>query len=532
MVLGLLAPELVVWNAWEQRKKVKRLSALMRRRGFMPKESTAQERISGWFNRTWQNVRATFSPRAEETQELADLTSTRIRDRNQDRHNLADVESSRMHNKHLNAWTDVHSWLVVMGGFAFEDKSPEDQQFMPGTLQRIPINRDLFAWMVRTRPHLIPDISRAYIEDKSKSDWLAKGLTCWQSGYFCIQCSFRLSQQLSITLLELNVFAHAICALLLFLVWWDKPRDILVPTTISSEEALQICARHLDTGKSVVDARGAKHHIYPSQMQGHSPPDECFELVHPTTIIFRKNAGNNAFMMFADGTRYKYLKVRGTYWRLDVLNLSDVKANLHPELGHSSEIAVVFQSDDISRLGNTSAYNTQIRANREVPRFGTLMAPILNYRTPDWSFEDHFMDIISGSIRRVSDHVQMVVGITFASACYGGLHLNAWTNAFPSHAALMMWRAASITLLATGPFCLALAALFTGLDWSRCYVLPKAFVTTYFPISFTLCLLGVFIVWYILCRTFIVVECCILLAHIPESALRVTTWAAYIPSFG
>jgi len=201
MVLGLLAPELVVWNAWEQRKKVKRLNALMRRRGFMPKKSTARERISRWFNRTWQNIRAPFSPGAEETQELVDLTSSGTRNRKlqtwpdihgwlvamsgmaaqvlfsprtEDRQNLADVISSRMHNKHLNAWTDVHSWLVVMGGFAFEDKSPEDQQFMPGTLQRIPINLKLFEWMVETRPHLIPDISRAYIEDKSKSDGLQK----------------------------------------------------------------------------------------------------------------------------------------------------------------------------------------------------------------------------------------------------------------------------------------------------------------------------------------------------------------------
>jgi hypothetical protein len=37
--------------------------------------------------------------------------------------------------------------------------------------------------------------------------------------------------------------------------------------------------------------------------------------------------------------------------------------------------------------------------------------------------------------------------------------------------------------------------------------------------------------WYIFCRAFIVVESFIMLAHIPDTALHVPTWAAYIPSF-
>lgn len=37
MIIGLLAPELVVWNAWEQRKEVKEISALMQKHLFMPK---------------------------------------------------------------------------------------------------------------------------------------------------------------------------------------------------------------------------------------------------------------------------------------------------------------------------------------------------------------------------------------------------------------------------------------------------------------------------------------------------------------
>lgn len=137
-----------------------------------------------------------------------------------------DPKQIRQYNGHINAWTDVHSWLVVMGGVAFEDTAPEDQQLMPENRQRIPLTPELFEWMVKLKPRLIPDISSETIQDKSKSDLLSMALTCWQASYFCIQCIFRLSQQLSITHLEINVFAHAICALLLYL-FGGKNQEIL-----------------------------------------------------------------------------------------------------------------------------------------------------------------------------------------------------------------------------------------------------------------------------------------------------------------
>lgn len=56
MVLGLLAPELVVWNAVEQRKQVKRLNILMREKGFMPAKSSALGRLHQWI--AWARQRA------------------------------------------------------------------------------------------------------------------------------------------------------------------------------------------------------------------------------------------------------------------------------------------------------------------------------------------------------------------------------------------------------------------------------------------------------------------------------------------
>jgi hypothetical protein len=35
--------------------------------------------------------------------------------------------------------------------------------------------------------------------------------------------------------------------------------------------------------------------------------------------------------------------------------------------------------------------------------------------------------------------------------------------------------------------------------------------------------------WYILCRAFIVVECFIMLAHLPDTTLEIPQWATYVP---
>jgi hypothetical protein len=45
MMIGLIAPELVVWNAWEQRRQMKRVSLLMQTKGFMPTSPTLWRRI-------------------------------------------------------------------------------------------------------------------------------------------------------------------------------------------------------------------------------------------------------------------------------------------------------------------------------------------------------------------------------------------------------------------------------------------------------------------------------------------------------
>jgi hypothetical protein len=74
------------------------------------------------------------------------------------------------------------------------------------------------------------NISKKDLQDKSKANGLAKSLVCFQAFWFCVQCLARVAQALPVTLLELNTFAHSTCALLIYILWWDKPLDVEQPT--------------------------------------------------------------------------------------------------------------------------------------------------------------------------------------------------------------------------------------------------------------------------------------------------------------
>lgn len=422
----------------------------------------------------------------------------------------------------LHAWTDVHSWLIVMGGLAFEDTAPEDQQFIPKRRQRVVFACTNIELLTRNGRLLIPDISREQLEDKSKSDMLGKMLTCWQAGYFCVQCIFRLSKALSITLLELNVFAHAICALLLFLIWWDKPRDVQEPLLIRDEEALDICAIMNSVSLEMV-----LHVRWKPKFDDYSP-NKYFEVLRPTKLTLKPLE----YGPFAIGPyEHPYLKIRGSYWAL---------------IGSETlehEIIITLDHRDINRLDRACRAARQDRI--ETANADTRYQPYaVLERVPNWSLS------IKRTINQMIDanwanlysreFFWLMLGLTFAGACYGGLHLTAWFSQFPTDLQAILWRAASTTILLTGPSCALLVTqmAFTSWEYDRYLSLERRhsrYAAAVGAISVCIQWCGWLIpvvlslLWYTLCRTFIVVGCFIMLTHIPESALQVPTWSAYIP---
>lgn len=129
----------------------------------------------------------------------------------------------------------VHGHYFAMGGLAVE--------FRPyRRVERYIIDVETFNKFLSELPESIPAITEEEIMDKSKANGLAKALVCLQAGWFCVQCVNRIFQGLSISLLELSTLGHSLCALLMYLLWWDKPLNIQEPTILRDESAVGFVA--------------------------------------------------------------------------------------------------------------------------------------------------------------------------------------------------------------------------------------------------------------------------------------------------
>ena len=65
------------------------------------------------------------------------------------------------------------------------------------------------------------DVSSKEIMDKSKANVLGKGLICVQVTWFAIQVITRLVAGYPLTLIELHTVVHVVCALAMYILWWE-----------------------------------------------------------------------------------------------------------------------------------------------------------------------------------------------------------------------------------------------------------------------------------------------------------------------
>ena len=118
------------------------------------------------------------------------------------------IRDLRAHGEKMSAsheWTMAHSFFACTGGFAFQLNNGES--FLPADCpKRLAITARGMALLAKCG-HL-PDIPRAEIVDKSKANDLAKALVMVQALWMLLQVIERLIVRLPVTLLEVNTIAH------------------------------------------------------------------------------------------------------------------------------------------------------------------------------------------------------------------------------------------------------------------------------------------------------------------------------------
>uniref|UniRef100_U4LQ61 Uncharacterized protein n=1 Tax=Pyronema omphalodes (strain CBS 100304) TaxID=1076935 RepID=U4LQ61_PYROM len=121
----------------------------------------------------------------------------------------------------------MQCFYVAMGGVVVDFSAVEDQE-----CKEFLSEKGLGSmWTLTTNgfhESRITDLPCKSISDKSKADVLAKGLTI-----------SRKIEGLPLTVLEIHTLVHVVCALFMYVLWFEKPVDVRDPTVIKVEDAIK-----------------------------------------------------------------------------------------------------------------------------------------------------------------------------------------------------------------------------------------------------------------------------------------------------
>ena len=354
--------------------------------------------------------------------------------------------------------------------------------------------------MAKHWPHLLVSsgVTRDQIRDRGKANGLTKFLACWQATWFCVQCIYRLSSGLSISLLELNVFGHAICAVLIYALWWEKPQDVTQPhvfAMLDSHEAAAALCTFSRMGRIFRERQELGSLAY-HPLRRSEADESTIDLRGPGVILLKPHS--RKCDPTSSETSSLSFKVGDTCWRV--------------------ELRPAWNDPDLTRdivLIDQWAF-ARLKYGGEMSGTGVYLP--LSLRCRDWCIDiDYNADLDIEPLNTL----YYSAAISFASAIYGGLHLTAFWAPFPSAVERLLWRTSSLTVVVFG-------AVFCILVCVNAYVEKQYRDTSVFGY----CLLAFLVpalLWYLLCRAFLVIECFISLAYLSPSQLAIPTWSLYIP---
>jgi hypothetical protein len=236
----LLFPEFILTHAILERQ--------MAFRGFdSVKDFVAPGRPRNWYQACWDFVknvaRCSSRSKTADPVEIDDLeqsaatrTSSVVEEGPENSETSPNPYSSKP------SWTLKHSYYVNMGGLRlrghlkkYEDGNAQDGA--PTETLDIPITcRQLYVLLFPKFIPSPPKIKLDSIEDRSKSDSLAKTITLIQVLWLALSVLTRASRKLAISQLEIAALAFAACTVVTYLFYWEKPQDVMTFTTLESVE--------------------------------------------------------------------------------------------------------------------------------------------------------------------------------------------------------------------------------------------------------------------------------------------------------
>ena len=418
----------------------------------------------------------------------------------------------------------------------------------------------------------VPNVPETLIADKSKADFVAKLLATLQASWFLVQCVARLKAHLTITLLELNTLAHVICALLMYLLWMNKPYDVHEPIRISGEWVRPLCAtmwmfshisteKHWDNQYEVTDQPEIERLLFADVghlRSSHRVGKQNFEANTERKVTASAENEEDLTLPPPHGDLSDGTSVTRYVRKADII-LSNAMC-LETGFGPKRE-SLHFKQRNISR-SDTPKYITPrvqidmtgtrltrfrlasavLRENQHIwgkyakpyERIPQVEAGCPIYEFPAKNLKANFLDPHVSNwpgddLLGREDKVLRSFLLSFATAAYGGIHASAWNEYFVTASERHWWRFSSV-FVAAGGVVISLRSIgkptlnrFDDIKnvWLRVVssILLLPLAALIFHAGYT----------YVVVRSYLVVEALISLRQLPIDAYQTPRFVQFIP---
>ena len=454
-----------------------------------------------------------------------------------------------------------------MGGFCL-DMTHDTERVWPQGLNRLVLEPSAITYMLKEFSTIsLSYLSSKEILDKSKADHLAKSLVCLQALWYCTNFFSRLAMALPVTLLELNTFAHSICALLIYMLWWEKPLDIGEPTLIktdASETLRDFCAvcyscdkrLWVDKWKVTEKSTGKPERTRPFSIIQKEIENWIKNEIGAITTNDKSHVSQNLLQCQISGVENRERPTpKFANRRPPIPSFKGLDTN------ECHYLFTSYQPPIIQLKGNESIFHTNkyVRPEYETIEIDETFLARIQRCTKFFTGRPEIVGVLGGP-RRLSkrlanftersivesrfkpfifDEIQ-IVAITLSGIFYGGLHALSWdSTALKTGLETLLWKISCATIIAIGFLLLVIEVVHTG--WNRLGVplgsrgvkglwhnFQQGSVNDCMFFAGLLLVLALSLL-YILSRVFLIVEVFISLPHADPAVYRTPNWSAYWP---
>lgn len=395
----------------------------------------------------------------------------------------------------------------------------------------------------------LPKISEEEIMDKSKVDELGKLLACTQVTWMVVQVCTRLGLRLPVTLLEVTAVSHVVCALVLYALWWHKPRKVDEPTVLTGDwvrslAAFMLMCSHESEGQILPGFHLKGEH---SEIAGLKllPADATIHGGSPQTGRFTFAPKHEA-TLYAGAVRVRIPQPS------EDLSLENVDSEndkngifITTKTRWDLALAAVQTYPAVRELlrppphGYNHRYETALATYPEMPLKcrRKLQVEDVDLAEDPWleCATQHLVTTIASNwphdgLLRTTSGLWIGASLWLVSILYSGLHIAAWHAAFPSESEAWLWRSASLYVAFSGLLWAGIHVLaqFSARLWWTWYDLMSGeasrWLTFTVRIICSICGLA-----YLSARAYLIVEAFVALRLLPVAAYVVPEWTLGVP---